>query len=332
MDDADYTEEALQLIYLAAPERAAELKADVEELRPQFRIRRNVGGWLLDSGYSAINITDVTLQQLWVLSHGAWQAYRASLGILEPFQNELDEQNIERVDYGLAAQRVQESRELAQRIGEHPLGELPSLPSWLPQFDCYESEDIEQHAVRDSAKIARAFCFLHELEHIRLDKFGRDGLDAAEEEMQCDRAAIRHLLDAVHVYAHHEGVDSTTVVFKRALGIVTALYGVFVVTHFGEHRLIVSHPPPAERFAQLVAFLKNAIPADNALWVILHALLADCETYRKPTETRESLDLGNHDWRAQAIALVLKMMDIDVNQLRNTGLGSQPSEPEEATR
>jgi hypothetical protein len=317
MDAQDYTLSAISLIFMAAPERALELEEDIQRLRPQFRRRDNIGGWLLDSGYSAVNFTDVALQQLWVMAHGAWQAYRSGQRALEEY-HALDDSHFVLVDYRLAESRVKEAHALAKLIGEHPRGEIPQFPSWLPSLDQYDETDVEQRAVHDLAKIARAFCFLHELEHLRLDETGRDGLEPVDEEMECDLGAIRYLLDSANIYASSEDVDLTTVMFKRTLGISLALYGVFVLTASEAHLSTSSHPPPSERLAQLVAYVLNTIPPESAFWVVLHAMLATC--FDDATEPRV-LSLADKDWRVQTVALILELTGHDLTKVHHENFG-----------
>jgi hypothetical protein len=311
IDLQDATPEAFELIRQAAPEQLNMLQDSFSRLNPTFRVRRNVHGWSLDAGFGGVvSVTEVALQQLWVLSHGAWQAYRFSGGkALEALRSKYAH-DVPGIDYAEAHQRVVESKNIAQEIGDHPAGELPKLPAWLPTIDNFREGQIEDQAVAHSAWIGRAFCYLHELEHLNFDSRGRDGVDPLEEEELCDGAAIEYLLGSAQIYAEAEGVNVETVVFKRALGIAIALYGIASVSSFSGISHAGTHPDPSIRFAQLATLVLPLLPAHHAFWVVLHAILCDVEKTKNGGRDVPDIDYSDPNFSAQAGRLVLSMCGI----------------------
>jgi len=144
--------------------------------------------------------------------------------------------------------------------------------TWPPDVPPPGTEivSVPDKAAYDLIRIATAYCFLHEVQHIVFCQ-QEHGLTAWEEELACDRFAEKFLLSGVLDFADEIGELADEILEKRVSGIALAAFVLFEVTapeNWGGTR---THPPIADRLKAL--FSTVALPPTAYSWNVGAALL-----------------------------------------------------------
>lgn len=223
----DATKQTLELLWRAAPEQVAELdqifaegiQARIQEGRsPEIGVTFNV-----------LQIPTEMLQQLWLLSHAAWQDFLN-------FQ-ERKEGNSAPEGKGIIENAVAAAQDIAT-------GRRPDWPPGIPAFQEVK-EGIQAKAVREVFAMSCAWAVSHEMRHAKFFESGDRPNDLISEELMCDEYASDFLLSNVPAYSHLTGEEVDRVRAKRAISALVGLY--FVAKLSPENSTGDTHPSMRDR-------------------------------------------------------------------------------------
>lgn len=242
----DITEQAFDLLRLAAPEAAEQLRILFRNRKIVVRLTDNPAGGP-QAIYSCAEIPTQFFQRMWVLSYGAWEAMRDYGLVLYAAHLSKTEIHPGAVERTLEQMQIHaRSLEAAQYASTIQIHE-DQWPRWVPDF-LSSASDLQQYAINELFAMAVAWILLHEVQHAAFYD------DPAEEEKLCDSFATQGLLDNVARYASATKEPADLVVGKRAMGIFVALY---VIGNLGRNDSD-SHPPVSERIGALFSHVGTA--------------------------------------------------------------------------
>ena len=250
-EDGDATISTLELLWRAAPEQVGELDA-VFSSGIQARLSRGKSP-TLGVTFNALQIPKEFLEQLWLLSHAAWN------DLLQFDKLKRDPKAF--VENSLVAKAVEAARMLAK-------GERPGWPSEIPAFQ-EEKPGVEAKAVRELFAMAAAWAILHEVQHAKFFEDQNRPKNIVDEEMACDAYASDVLLSKIQKYHELTGEEIDRVRGKRAMSSLVGLY--YVARLSAESRSNSDHPPVQCR----IKLLFDKIGADPAsyFWTFALALV-----------------------------------------------------------
>jgi hypothetical protein len=125
-------------------------------------------------------------------------------------------------------------------------------------------------AIHDIVALTMAFCFLHEVQHLRFAADDNRPAEPMEEELQCDVFATSYLLDRVSEYHAQTKEPVDKVASKRAMGIGVALGAVLAMTQ-DLNSQSGTHPPSTSRLCGLIVADAGNPNAD--CWLTLFTML-----------------------------------------------------------
>lgn len=263
------------LLIAAAPERSEELKSlwgkHEERVHLTDSPELDIGAW-----FGIIQVTKVTLDQVWLLSFAAWRAIQAYSGVIDhlddchaPFDKEqvaaINGQAKADADFDDLLVMVRTFRETQESSNR-------DWPTSVPQPTITNDfTDRQDRAAYELACISGAFIFLHEVKHIAFKSDNNAPASAIEEEIACDLFARNFLMQSADKYAFDSGQDVAKVKAKRALGIMFAKMLMLEISPLEKWSSAGGHPAVGDRVRALLA----DVPQDVAdyFWLATSSLL-----------------------------------------------------------
>lgn len=262
-----------KMIVGSAPERESELDALWQEYSPQFSQREDTADFSMGVIFGSVVYDHKTMCQMWLLGFAAQKAFHAYCPYL--IYSKL-------FNYALSNDSFVETSECTESENDFKniiesvlrLKSLASIddfvwPNNIPTPYKGKPNDINGSMVFDLICMSGAYCFLHELQHVRFSSDGTD-LDAHEEEMACDQFAREFLLSKASDYAKLSGYPADLVLSKRAMSIAISCFLLFVITPKERWKDTESHPRIKKRIDALTNFLK--ISDDDYFWIYFSSL------------------------------------------------------------
>jgi hypothetical protein len=240
------------LLRRAAPEQVEELNK-LFEIGVQARALHGPSP-ILASNFSAIQISEEFLQQVWLLAHAAWED-------LEEFYRLKKNDDPASYDARRSVEAINAARSIANQ-------QSPSWPNWVPQF-LEVRTTVEAKATRELFAMACAWAIFHEAQHATLYSTENRPDDLAKEEEACDAYAIEKLFSEIEQYAQLTGEAADKVRGKRAMGVLVGLYAVANLTAAGSSE--DPHPPVRRRIRTLFDRIGEAPVAQ--FWSFAFAML-----------------------------------------------------------
>lgn len=270
----DAAADVRQLFYGAIPERRSEVDSLFERIA--YRRADDRTGFHLESlsfdGAGLITLTDRTMQQIWLISYLTWRALHEQSGFLIVFQAQGKPYDLAETGIDLAtdnaASTVSRLTKALQsfRDAESDQLEWPiDVPILTP--DLRHLRDDEDHLAYDLGLFATAFVFLHEAHHtlLRVDGVPYGGI---AEELECDRYAIKMLIEECDRHAEIKKYDVVLLRRKRAMGAMLGLIVVMESTDFGLSQESATHPPIGDRIKLMVeAADRLELDANDDFWI-----------------------------------------------------------------
>ena len=260
----------------AAPERAGDL-ATLWGTGPDRVHLNDASAFDIGAIFGAIQATEITLREIWLLSFAAWRAIQAYSGVIwllaqagRPFvRDEVAAMHGQAEADAAFEAALAKAREL--RDG----GDLDSFdwPTDIPE-PTIENRfgNAQDQMAFELACIAGAYIFLHEIQHVLFERNGNAPPDPVAEEMECDRFARRFLLDGVEEFARQQREPAELVRSKRALGIAVAKTIILELTPLAQWEGSATHPSVAARVG---AFLEDlGGPVTERFWISVASFLA----------------------------------------------------------
>jgi hypothetical protein len=226
MNRIDVSKAADVLICSAAPERVDELSELWGTGRDRVHLTEK-GEFDINEVFGLIQVTEITLREIWLLSFAAWSAIQAYGGLFwylnlvrQPFERDVIAGLHGQTDIDAAYDALL-AKARALRSGEnlHTFEWPANVPEPTPENIFSNRHD---EAAFNLACIAGAYVFLHEIRHVRFSREGDRPSDSRVEELECDAFARRFLLEKVDAYARGSGKLVQDVRAKRALGVAVA--------------------------------------------------------------------------------------------------------------
>ncbi|HIF9408528.1 TPA: phage exclusion protein Lit family protein [Photobacterium damselae] len=270
-----------RMVLASAPERKEELNNLWDEYAPEFNLREDKDGFSLSVIFGTVVFDHKSLCKMWLLGFAAQKAFQAysPLIILSNWMNAPISTN--------SLHDVEQTKQLNEFSGIiDNILELKSLSdindfSWpenIPHPDQGKPADVNGAMVFDLICMSGAYCFLHEIQHIR---FGIDGtdLDVHQEELACDKFARDMLLNKVNEYSASSGYDEKAVCTKRAMSIALASFLLFAITPKASWGATDTHPRIKDRIDELT----NSIDIDDNdnFWIYFGCLAMSIAYYNK---------------------------------------------------
>ncbi|MCD2176094.1 phage exclusion protein Lit family protein [Rhizobium sp. C4] len=253
----------------AAPERLEEIKAlwgDADERA--FLSDRT--GFLLQAGFGVVQVNEIALRQLWILTYAFSRAadfYALPLLHLAKAQLPFDEGLLAGIpDQAVGDAAFDEALSAVAALAEAlSIDEVP-LPAGVPiPASGVRSGGVAEQAGFDLACMAAAYTFLHEVRHVLLAKADGETLAPVEEEIECDRFARDMMLGRVDEYARDHQTDPAAVAAKRSLGILFAKLSIVAITPPSQRLGSETHPPVRDRIRSAVDAAPD--PAPDWFWL-----------------------------------------------------------------
>lgn len=217
-----------------------------------------------------------TMCQMWLLGFAAQKA----LHIYSPFliYSKLFSFPLSNDSLSDDAECIQMEKDFQNILNDVlKLKELASIDefTWLeniPQPYDGKPDDMDGRMVFDLICISGAYCFLHELQHIKFSKNSTRPADVHEEEMACDAFAREFLLSKVDDYARLSGTSNQTdlILSKRAMAIVMSAFLLFVITPKERWCKTNTHPSIKDRIDALTCYVK--INENDIFWIYFSSL------------------------------------------------------------
>lgn len=253
----------------AAPERLQEIKAlwgDGDERA----FLSDQAGFLLHAGFEVVQVNEISLRQIWILSYAFSRAadlHAVPLLFLAEAQLPFDQERLAAIPGNTAGDAAfDEALNAVAALAEAlSIDEVP-LPAGIPiPAPGVRSGNIAEQAGFDLACMAAAYVFLHEVRHVLLAKAGGEMLAPVEEEIECDRFARDVMLGRVDKYALDHQVDPAAVAAKRSLGILFAMLCIAAITPPSRRPGSETHPPVRDRIRSALDAAPD--PAPDWFWL-----------------------------------------------------------------
>jgi hypothetical protein len=225
MNRIDVSKAADVLIRAAAPERLDEL-SQLWGTGPDRVHLIDKGAFDINEVFGLIQVTEITLRQIWLLSFAAWRAIQAYGGLFwylnlarRPFDRDViaalhGQAEADAVLMPCLRKRACFAREgISIRLNGLRTSRSPRQRT---------SSAIGMMRRRSISPASLALIFLHEIRHARVSKEGDRPSDPRAEELEFDGFARRFLLEKADVYALDCRKPVEDVRAKRALAIAVA--------------------------------------------------------------------------------------------------------------
>lgn len=276
-DFDNFTSDLLKnLISASAPERQMELIQLWDEHKPTIYYKRDdEKGFILETyPLGAVRFNQRSLSSLWILGFAAkkaFQLYYHSIVYFQVFGFQLSPE-IFRLD--------QDSQELSKEC-QLLLSSIYDLigiensdyfqwPNEVPKPEDGRPKEYYNQIVFDLNCMALAFCFLHEIGHIKINK-NYESHNPNREEMQCDFFAYDFLISKIEDYSRDSGYTLGNLKNKRGMGIALALVLILVITPPDKWPGTESHPSIIKRISVIMELLD--IMDNDGCWLYLSCLL-----------------------------------------------------------
>lgn len=264
------TEMIKDLIFAACPERRDEILEIWKTYSPAIGQQEDQTGFSMRGGpYGLINFTLRSMQQIWLLGfagQAAFSAYCTPI-VYALLYGKLDLDLLTTATnaaYDDLVQKVEELRD-SERTTD------VTWPATVPRPEDGRPHDVSNAMVFDVLCIAAAYCFLHELCHVKFWCEKNNTMTAQQEELKCDEFARSMLLAKVHEYAADTGYKEPVVNSKRAMSIGLGVFVILVLTGQSAQRGSESHPAVAERIEALAKSL--SLHPNDWFWMYFGSLL-----------------------------------------------------------
>jgi hypothetical protein len=261
------------MVLAAAPERKDELNDLWAKYAPEFNLREDKDGFSLSVIFGTVVFDHKSLCQMWLLGFAAQKAFHAfsPLIFLSNWTNVPISTNSLPID-AVQKEQLKKLKEISDNILKlKSLSDINDFfwPEDIPQPNQGKPLDVDGAMVFDLICMSGAYCFLHEIQHIR---FGIDGtqLDAYQEELACDEFARGMLLNNVKEYSTGSGDDEKTVLTKRAMSIALASFLLFAITPKESWGATDTHPKIKDRIYKLTHSIN--IDDNDLFWVYFGSL------------------------------------------------------------
>lgn len=267
MNEKTLTQAIGELILEAAPERRTELVNLWQKYAPQFSHISDKNGFEMEAGpWGLILFTPRTMGQIWILGFAAWRALEAYCPYVL-LCSEIDPSIMPDVPDQVETALEEELRK-AEELQDISCIDAFEWPSVIPEPSSNLPKAVRERAIVDSIKIASAYVFLHEVQHVVFASSGARPLDRKAEELECDRFARDFLLERIPEYCTVTGYAEDAVLDKRLIGL--ALGGFILLQVTKDRDGSESHPAVAERLHGLT---QNNGDAKAHSWVYSCCLL-----------------------------------------------------------
>lgn len=204
----------LVLIKRVAPERAAQLEANVADLGVTFRIDENEERifFRADPQNKIIVVGSKCLARLWIHAFATFTIFydTVALKTRDPEGTTLDLRSSDRLRKAAAllkwAVKADVQVKLSDQIGVNP--ELLLLPQELKDVFFGDNFARDKQVADDHAFLALGFILLHELAHVRFGHTAQEHLRKVEQEKEADQFAAQWLLDSPGLSPRHSHASS----------------------------------------------------------------------------------------------------------------------------
>lgn len=268
------TDAIKNMILAAAPERESELNELWNEYYPQFSLREDTVGFSMEVIFETGIFDHKTMCQMWLLGFAAQKAlhtYSPFLICSKLFSFPLSNESLlDDADYVLMERDFQNVLDNILKI--KTLANIDEF-TWLeniPQPYNGKPKDIDGSMTFDLICISGAYCFLHELQHIKFSK-NTTRPDVHKEEIACDAFAREFLLSKADDYETLSGYSAKLVLSKRAMGIAMSTFLLFVITPKERWCETNTHPRIKDRIVALTDYVK--MDANDYFWLYFSSLL-----------------------------------------------------------
>lgn len=267
MNEKTLTQAIGELILEAAPERRAEIVNLWQKYAPQFSYMSDKNGFQMEAGpWGLILFTPRTMGQIWILGFAAWRALEAYCPYVL-LCNEIVHSTMPDDPDQVEAALEEELRKV-EELRNISCVDAFEWPSVIPEPSSSLPKAVRERAIVDSIKIASAYVFLHEIQHVLFARSAARPLDRKAEELECDRFARDFLLERIPDYCINTGYAEDAVLEKRLIGL--ALGGFILLQITKDRGGSESHPAVAERLGHLT---QNNGDAKTHSWVYACCLL-----------------------------------------------------------
>jgi hypothetical protein len=275
--EEEATDMIKKLILAACPERQPEVAQLWQTCSPVIAQQHDAPGFLMAGGpFGLITFTLRTMQQIWLIGFAAEAAFSAyCVGVIHALL-------YGHLDLDLLSTGTNHSYDsLIAKVEELRIAERSSDVSWpptVPRPEDGKPTDVKAALVFDLVCMAGAYCFLHELHHVKLSSSETNGtLTPQEEELQCDGFARSMLLEKIAEYSTQTGYRGPLLNTKRAMSIGLGVLVVLGLTDSASDSQ--THPAVAERIDALAQSL--ALHPNDGFWMYLGSLLIAHLRYRR---------------------------------------------------
>lgn len=270
------------IILASSPEKQGELEGLWEKYSPQFNLRDDNSGFSLSVIFGTVVFDHKSLCNMWLLGFAAQKAFSAysPLIILSNLMNIKishdslpgdAEQTAQLADFKLIIDKILELKKLSN-IDDF------SWPEDVPKPYDGKPLDVNGAMAFDLICMSGAYCFLHEVQHLRFDSDGR-GIDVYEEELQCDKFARDTLLSEVSKYSAESGYNENVVYAKRAMSIALASFLLFAITPKENWGKTETHSKIKDRINKLAKSVD--IDGNSYFWIYFGSLTMSIAYYNE---------------------------------------------------
>ena len=272
-DEICETEAIRRMIIASAPEREEELNELWRTYSPQFNLREDATSFTMGVIFGSVVFDHKTMCQMWLLGFAAQKALHAYSPFLAysklfncPLSNELLLSDVKLIQMEKDLQNLLDS---ILKLKSLNCVEEFTWPESIPKPYAGKPKDMDGSMVFDLICMSGAYCFLHELQHIKFKKDEAD-LNALEEELACDLFAREFLLSRVEDYSNLSGHRTDLVLSKRAMSIAMSAFLLFVITPKDKWCDTDTHPRIKDRIYALTSYLN--INDDDNFWLYFSSL------------------------------------------------------------
>ena len=289
--------DALNLLRMVAPERAAELDVIIQKYTPSFVEAGEHPRFVMQSLFGSVQYSNRTLLQVWLFGWVMWREmycwstflwFLANKG--QPFISSQFNAMPDQAGCYASADAVHSQ---ALYFAKSDPMDWAKWPSSVPKPLGIGLHSNEDWLIKDLVHHAVALFLLHELRHVMLHADGQSFNPQMEEEFECDRWAAEYLIAASDVYTRASGEGSSLVKSKRAMGITLGMAVIAHIQDLGLWEQGAEHPSVAGRIARLASVVD--LPGNDHLWnVACSFLLASLRRQRAlpvRVEFRDQRDL-----------------------------------------
>ncbi|EKE6109435.1 hypothetical protein OWA38_003554 [Vibrio cholerae] len=242
------------LLLAAAPEKYDEIMSLWKQYEPNFSLREDCRDFSLSVIFGSVVFDHKSMCQMWLLGFAAQKAFHAYSPLIA--LSNLCHSPISTDSLPDDATQKEQLRQFSSLMDD--IIKIKSIsnisefvwPANIPHPDQGKPQDVDGAMVFDLNCISGAYCFLHELQHIRFSVDGTE-LDVYQEEHACDKFARSMLLDDIERYSQSSGYDKDIVTSKRAMSIGLASFLLLAITSKDRWGQTDTHPKICDRIYNL---------------------------------------------------------------------------------